>query len=62
MIFFTDDPVRDAERYQAEQDRKLDALPKCAICGEPIQDESALYLNGEWICDECVSINTKYID
>lgn len=33
----TDDPIADAERYAAEQDRRLDKLPVCECCGKAIQ-------------------------
>ena len=60
MIVFSDDPVRDADRHDAEQERWLKNRPICSICGEHIQDDSALYLD-DWICDECVDANRKWI-
>lgn len=54
-MFYTDDPIRDAERHQAAQDRQLAQLPVCADCDHPIQDETAYYINGEWICRDCMS-------
>lgn len=54
MMFYSDNPVRDAERYQAAQDELLKSLPICADCDEPIQDETAYYINGEWICRRCM--------
>lgn len=53
-MFYTDDPVLDAERYQAAQDHLLESLPVCADCDHPIQDETAYYINGEWICKNCM--------
>ena len=55
---WTDDPIADYERYEREQQRQLERLPKCSDCGQHIQDEEAYYLNGEWICLEC----GKWID
>lgn len=52
-MFYTDDPVRDAERYEAEQERRIQMLPKCTECGEPIQQEQAVCYEGEWCCKEC---------
>lgn len=43
------------ERHDAEQNRQLEALPICADCGNHIQDEQAYYINGEWICHDCMS-------
>lgn len=51
---FTDDPVLDALNYFGEQDRKLEALPKCIYCGEAIQQETAVQIDGIWYCDECL--------
>lgn len=53
-MFRSDNPIRDFERYDAEQQRKLDRLPKCAYCGEPIQDEYVFVINGKCLCEECL--------
>ena len=50
----TDDPVFDAERHTAEQESKLHKLPKCADCGNPIQDDYLFEICGEKICEECL--------
>lgn len=42
------------EAHDAEQNRQLERLPRCADCDEPIQDETAYYINGEWICEDCM--------
>ena len=52
---WTDDPLMDFARYDAEQNRRLEQLPVCADCDEHIQDETAYYINGEWICKNCMS-------
>ena len=54
-MYYTDNPILDAERHQAAQDRQLAQLPICADCDNPIQDETAYYINGEWICRDCMS-------
>ena len=51
---YTDDPVVDFERYDAKQQKKLDRLPKCCSCKEPIQQEKAVHMDGHWYCDECL--------
>lgn len=61
-MIWTDDPVRDAERYFLDWELKLERLPLCCICGDPIQDEKALYLNDEWICDSCVDDNRRWVE
>jgi formylmethanofuran dehydrogenase subunit E len=43
------------EAHDAERERQLAKLPHCADCDEPIQDETAYYINGEWICEDCMS-------
>lgn len=53
-MFYTDDPVADAERYSAEQEEALESLPECSDCGQKIQQETAVYINSEWICDNCL--------
>lgn len=44
-MFYTDDPIRDFERYDREQARQLEQLPKCE-CGRTIFDYDT-------ICEEC---------
>lgn len=53
-MMWTDDPVADFDRYDAEQQRSLDKLPKCMECHEPIQQDDALYINDGYICDDCL--------
>lgn len=53
-MFYSDDPIRDAERYEAEQERRLSELPVCCYCGEPIQDDHYYLINGEEYCEECL--------
>jgi hypothetical protein len=62
MIFYSDDPAADAERYMAYQDMKLARRPKCDCCGNHIQEETALYYNDVYICDKCVERNTQYVE
>lgn len=50
----TDDPTADYERYSAERERQLDKLPRCSQCDERIQQEDAVRMNDEFICDRCL--------
>lgn len=50
---WSNDPIADFEAYDAEQSKKLESLPLCEICGEPIQQEKAVYYNNQWCCEEC---------
>lgn len=43
------------QRHDAEQQKQLERLPICADCMEPIQDERAYYINGEFLCLDCMS-------
>lgn len=58
-MVFTDDPIADFYRYDAEQQAKLDKLPRCSECNEPIQDEFCFEVNDELICDECMHNNHR---
>lgn len=52
---WTDDPAMDFERHDAAQAEELDKLPTCSCCEEPILQETAVYINDEWICDNCLT-------
>lgn len=54
LRMWTDDPVADAERYFAEQDREIEKLPVCADCGEHIQADHYYLINDEPICPDCL--------
>lgn len=54
MFYRTDDPVADFMRYDAEQERALEKLPKCADCGNPIQNDHFYLINDEPICPDCL--------
>ena len=57
---YSDDPVADFERYDAEQENELQRLPVCCECGNPIQQEKAVRINGDWYCDECLDEMREY--
>lgn len=52
---FTDDPVWDFEMHDRGRNRRLARLPVCADCDNHIQEETAYYINGEWVCKDCMS-------
>ena len=56
---WTDDPIADFNRHEAEQQAELDKLPVCYECGEPIQDEECFEINDELICPECLKDNHR---
>lgn len=51
---WSDNPHKDFDRHEAMLQRKLDRLPKCAYCKEPIQGEFAFVINGKCHCEECL--------
>lgn len=55
LMYYTDNPLADFERYDADQHSQLERRPVCADCGHHIQDETAYYINSEWICMDCMS-------
>ena len=56
------DPLDDFFRHDWEQTRRLSSRPECSECGEHIQDETAYYINGEWICENCMDTYKRYVD
>ena len=56
---YSDDPIRDFEQHDREQVKRLAELPVCDYCEEPIQDEAAYYINGEWYCENCLEDHFK---
>lgn len=59
MPYISDDPIKDFERYDAEQARLLQKLPRCADCDEPIQDDHYYLINDEPICPDCIDSNYR---
>lgn len=62
MIFRSDDPGADFDRWDAYQTKQLESLPCCADCGDPIQQEFAVYKDGEWFCDSCIDAYRREIE
>lgn len=50
----TDDPIADFNRWDAEQQAKLEKLPVCADCGEHIQADHYYLINDAPICPDCL--------
>ena len=40
------------EAHNQEQEKELEKLPYCEICGEPIQDDHLYLINDEFVCQE----------
>lgn len=58
-MFYTDDPVKDHDRYQEEKDNQLQKFPKCSICDYHIQDDYLYEINDELICEKCIKDNFR---
>ena len=54
MMYRSDDPLRDLDRYRDEQARKDAALPHCCECGEPIHDDIYYEIGGKIYCVHCL--------
>lgn len=54
QMYYTDDPVADFARHDAEREAALECLPVCSECGEHIQDEYCFEINDEIICETCM--------
>lgn len=48
--------------FERQNEKWLESRPICSVCGEPIQDESAVLIRDEWICDECLEGFRRFID
>ena len=48
------DALDQYEYRQKKLEAALSLLPKCEICGEPIEQEMAVKLDGAYYCDECL--------
>ena len=51
--FYSDDPVRDFDRYDAMMAQQEARLPKCEKCGD-VCPESFFEIDGELLCEECM--------
>ena len=62
MISFTDDPLRDFNRYEMEQFLYEQSRPICDECGEHIMDEYYWEFHGLKFCERCVEDHKVRID
>lgn len=61
MYFPTNDPIADSYAFEREQEERARDLPVCAECGEPIVDEYAYFMSGEWICRDCMEEHRREV-
>ena len=53
-MWYSDNPVADADRYAEEQERRLEKRPECCMCDSHIQDEFAYKIGDKWFCRQCI--------
>lgn len=56
----TDDPLRDADRYDMECQEWLNSLPYCVDCGEPLT-QYGYVLDGEMYCKSCLLCECRVV-
>lgn len=56
---WTDDPVADYARHDAQQAKALARLPRCSECDQPIQGDYVYCINDELICEQCLTDNHR---
>ena len=53
-MYYTDDPLRDFDRYDMAMAQREARLPKCEKCGKPIDDDFFYEIDGEILCEKCM--------
>lgn len=59
---YSSDPDKDFLEHDRQAETWLNSRPVCSICGEHIQEDIALRIDGEWICDKCAEEHREWID
>ena len=56
MMYFTENPITDAERYAQEGTSQRYQYKRCCVCGERILPDEQYYdFDGDTVCRECMS-------
>lgn len=56
---YTDDPIADFLHHDAEQQARLNKLPRCSYCDEAITSDYYYEINDEIVCEECLEAHFK---
>lgn len=56
MSFYSDDPGRDADRFDRWKSEWLERRPICNGCMSPIQDDTCYVVKGRKYCLDCEDI------
>lgn len=59
MLMYTDDPIADFNRYDAEQAQAMAKYPVCADCGKSITGDFVFYIEGDIYCEDCMLDNFR---
>ena len=59
IMYRTDNPEADFNRWDADQARQEAKLPVCADCDHAVKDDYYYEINGEVICSECMESNYR---
>lgn len=61
-MFWTDDPLKDFNRCEAERYLWEQSRPLCFDCGDPITGEYLWEFHGYYYCEDCVRNHRERID
>ena len=54
MIWLSDNPASDAERWEEEKRHMYDNRPICSECGEHIRSDYGYWFGKQMICQDCL--------
>lgn len=49
------DPAHEWDRHCELEERELAKRQVCSECNEPIMEDYTFYINGEYICQDCMN-------
>ena len=53
-VVFTDNPLKDFERYDEEKEMALNKYPQCYFCGNHIFEGRYYVIDEEIACEDCL--------
>lgn len=53
-MFYSDNPIRDAENYYARMEEETAKRPVCDCCGYPIIGDICYRIDGDLYCEDCM--------
>lgn len=57
------DALRDFDRHDREQERRLNRYPKCKYCDQRITGDFVFVFDGDCMCEECLNEeHRQYVD